>query len=87
MDFYLTKYALCWPFQIPFEWFFYRSALVLLVGCVALDLASGSPHERCAPGIPKHFFYGNAGDAPHHLWQYQDGWTVPNMSGARHWCD
>lgn len=88
--FYLTKYALGWPFQIPFEWLFYRSIVVAFVGCVAYDMLFGLPlpHLKEAPrGVPKHFFFGNTGGTPHHLWEYQDGWKVPNMSGARRWCE
>eukprot|EP00796_Vickermania_ingenoplastis_P000017 gene17-8_t len=86
--FYLTKYALGWPFQIPFEWLFWRSAVSLFVGCVAFDLLFGLPLpliKEGTPGKPKHFFFGNSAGVPHHFWQYQDGWTVPNMSGGHRW--
>ncbi|GET86661.1 hypothetical protein, conserved [Leishmania tarentolae] len=88
--FYVTKHALGWPFQIPFEWLFYRSSVTFFVFCVAYDMLFGLPHpfmKEVPPGTPHHFFFGNAGGTPHHLWQYQDGWTVPNMSGGRRWCD
>lgn len=86
--FYLTKYALGWPFQIPFEWLFWKSAVWLFLGCVAVDLLFGMPlpliKER-ESGKSNHYFFGNSGGVPHHFWQYQDGWAVPNMSGGRRW--
>ncbi|EPY37192.1 hypothetical protein STCU_00105 [Strigomonas culicis] len=88
--FYMTKYALGWPFQIPFEWLFWRSSVVGFVVCVVYDLLFGIPTpfmKEIPPGTPAHFFFGNSGGSPHHLWQYQDGWNVPNMSGARRWVD
>ncbi|CCW63483.1 unnamed protein product [Phytomonas sp. EM1] len=88
--FYLTKHALGWPFQLPFEWLFYRSPIIFFVGCVIYDLLFGFPlpfMKEIPPGAPKHFFFGNAGGSPHHLWEFQDGWHVQNMSGGRRWCD
>lgn len=88
--FYATKHAFGWPFQLPFEWVFYRFPFIAFVMCVVYDLLFGLPlplMKEIPPGAPKHFFYGNAGGVPHHFWEYQDGWTVPNMSGAKRWCN
>lgn len=57
--FYLTKYALGLPLQIPFEWLFYRSAIVAFAGCVLWDLLFGFPlpfMKETKPGSSKHFF-------------------------------
>ncbi|ESL09965.1 hypothetical protein TRSC58_02308 [Trypanosoma rangeli SC58] len=88
--FYMTKHALGWPFQIPFEWLFYRTSIFAFIACVVYDLFFGIPlplMKEIPPGRPKHFLFNNGGGSPHHFWQYQEGWRVPNMSGARRWVD
>lgn len=88
--FYVTKYALGWPYQLPLEWLWYRSSLVIFLTCVFWDLMWGIPipsMKETPPGVAHHCFFDNAGGTPHHFWQFQDGWVVPNMSGAKRWVD
>lgn len=86
--FYVTKYALGWPYQLPLEWIWYRSGITITVGMIMYDLAFGLPlplMKETPPGVPHHHFFNNAGGTPHHFWQFQDGWVVPNQSGAKRW--
>mmetsp|Transcript_70819 Transcript_70819/g.82497 ORF Transcript_70819/g.82497 Transcript_70819/m.82497 type:complete len:133 (+) Transcript_70819:53-451(+) len=88
--FYVTKYAVGWPFQLPLEFLWYRSALSITIGMILYDLIFGLPlpmMKEAPPGAAHHHFFNNTGGTPHHFWQYQDGWTVPNQSGARRWFD
>jgi hypothetical protein len=86
--FYVTKYALGWPYQLPLEWIWYRSGITITVSMIMYDLVFGLPlplMKETPPGVPHHHFFNNAGGTPHHFWQFQDGWIVPNQSGAKRW--
>ena len=88
--FYVTKYALGWPFQLPLEWLWYRSAIMIFCSMVFVDLTLGLPlpfMKETPPGVAHHHFFNNSGGTPHHLWQFQEGWIVPNQSGAKRWVE
>jgi hypothetical protein len=86
--FYLTKYAWGQPLQYPFEITWYRLSFGLGLFFITLDILgfnSAPAYTNAEPGKPHHFFFGNNGGQPHHFWIYQDGFYLPNESGAFRW--
>lgn len=87
--FYMTKHAVGWPFNAPFEFLFYRVPALCFIAAVMYDLFIGGfplPAEKeNIPGQPTHYWFNNNGGKPHHFWQFQEGWYYPNESGAKRW--
>lgn len=84
--FYITKHSMGWPFNAPFDVFFYRSPIIAILCTIAYDIVFGIPQifdKEAIPGQSSHYWFNNNGGKPHHFWQFQDGFYVPNESGAR----
>jgi hypothetical protein len=84
---WVGKHWMGWPLHAPFELYFYRVPFSLTALLIVYDLAFGLPawvflNKEKMPGTSSHFFFGNNGGIPHHFWQYQDGFYVPNHSGV-----
>jgi hypothetical protein len=82
---FATKYVVNMPL-VPFEMNFYRIPIFTAFSWIILDLLFGLPipfMREQVPGTSKHFWGGNNQGLPHHFWCYQDGWYVPNESGAK----
>ena len=90
---YITRKALGIPCMPPFQYIYPRTFITMFFAAFFYDSFFGfSPllmpfHKEGIPGRPSHFFFNNNGGIPHHFWQYQDGWSMPNESGAKRWFD
>ena len=91
--FYFTQHAVGMPFIPPFQFLFPRAFITVFFATILSDMYFGfSPIiqpflKEAIPGRPSHFFFNNNGGMPHHFWQFQDGWTIRNESGARRWME
>jgi hypothetical protein len=89
--FYVTRKQLAIPMLagiVPsYSW---RQYMTLVLLAIFIDMTVGTPNpfiKDKVPGRPVHNFFNNNGGQPHHWWQYQDGWSLPNQSGVRRWMD
>ena len=85
--YWIGKHMMGWPFHAPFELWFYRAPCILAAALIFYDLTIGLPawlflNKEKMPGTSSHYFFGNNGGVPHHFWQYQDGFYLPNHSGV-----
>jgi hypothetical protein len=86
--FWVSKYGLGWPFHSPMELWFWRAPFAFLAFAIFFDITVGIPAEMFLnkekmPRTSSHYFWGNNGGMPHHFWQYQDGFYIPNHSGVK----
>mgnify|MGYP001565248137 FL=1 len=83
---FLGKHTLGIPIHIPYEANFWRLPFLFTCLCIMYDNAFGCPivfDNEKMPGRASHFFFNNNGGKPHHFWQFQDGWYIPNHSGVK----
>lgn len=83
---FVTKHSLGVPWHIPYEANFWRVPWAFTLGCFIYDNIFGIPifgDMEKIPSRPSHYWFGNNGGKPHHFWQFQDGWNLPNQSGVK----
>ena len=91
MGLYVTKNFINVPLVTGltpnYGWQYYTCFVLSLI---AIDLLVGMPQpflKDRVPGRPLHNFFNNNNGSPHHWWQYQDGWSMPNPSGVFRWTE
>lgn len=83
---WLSKHGMGFPLHAPFEFHFYRAPFMVTAAMIFVDYFFGFPtffQKEKDPRASSHYFMGNNGGVPHHLWCYQDGWYMPNHSGVK----
>ena len=88
---FVTKSNLSIPLYTGrLHWYNWQPLTAMLLVVMCIDMAVGIPHpwlKDRVPGRAMHNFFNNNNGTPHHWWQYQDGWTLPNPSGVKRWMD